>query len=82
MAYKVCVSCNKIIQDKDKVDYDVFASIFKYDSSGSIIGSTEKPMTVHFHKKCFDKYKKDEKKKSLYFTQETGSNRLVIKSLF
>lgn len=80
MTYKVCVLCDKVIQEKDKVDYEIFASMFKYDSSGYIIGEYDKLVSVYFHLKCFNRFKKDEKKKELYFTQEVSSKRIVIKS--
>ena len=79
MTLKVCIVCDKLIEKKDEqVDYDVIASLFKYDSSGDICGMVDKPKKVHFHKTCFKKYKNDEKKDHLYFTQEVGVKRIVI----
>lgn len=80
MVFKVCILCDKVVQEKDKVDYDVFASMFKYDCSGDIVGNYDKLVPVFFHLKCFNRFRKDERKKQLYFTQEVGSKRIVIKS--
>ena len=67
MSYKVCIVCDEVIEPKNKVDYDVLASLFKYDSGGDFCGEVQKPMKVYFHLKCFEKYKKDEKKTHLFF---------------
>jgi len=78
MGLKVCIVCDEVIEPKEQVDYDILASVFKYDSGGSIWGETDKPMKVFFHLKCFKKYKNDEKKTVLYFTQTVGAKRIII----
>jgi len=75
----VCIVCDELIEKKDdQVDYDIIASFFKYDISGNIFGDVDKPTKVHFHKKCFKKYKKEEKKQPLHFTQTIGHKRIVL----
>ena len=79
MVFKVCIVCDELIDNKDdQVDYDVFASFYKYDRDGSIFGQSDKHLVTSFHKKCFLKYKKAEKKQDLYFTQTTLRKRIVI----
>ena len=78
MGYKVCIVCDEVIESKEQVDYDILASLFKYDSGGSICGETDKPMKVFFHLKCFKKYKNDEKKTEFYFTQVVGAKRIIM----
>ena len=79
MVLKVCIVCDELIDNKDdQVDYGVFASFYKYDRYGSIFGQSDKHIVVSFHKKCFSKYKKAEKKQDLYFTQTVGAKRIVI----
>lgn len=81
MVLKVCIVCDELIENKeDQVNYDVFASFHKYDRDGLICDMVDKRIIVSFHKKCFKKYKKDEEKFGLYFTQEVGAKRIVIKS--
>ena len=81
MGYKVCIVCDDVIKSKDQVDYDILASLFKYDSGGSICGQTDKPMKVFFHLKCFKQYKKHAKKNDLIFTQTVGAKRIIIMDL-
>ena len=79
MVLKVCILCDELIEKKDdQVDYDILASFYKYDSGGDICGQSDKPTKVHFHKKCFKRYKKEEKKQRLYFSQEIGHKRIAI----
>jgi len=79
MVFKVCIVCDELIEKKnDQVDYDVFASFYKYDRDGSIFGQSDKHLVTSFHKKCFLKYKRAEKKQDLYFTQTVGGKRIVI----
>ena len=78
MVLKVCILCDELIENKDdQVDYDILASFYKYDNGG-ICGESDKPTKVHFHKKCFKRYKNEEKKQRLYFTQVVGGKRIAI----
>jgi len=79
MVLKVCILCDDLIENKDdQVDYDILASFYKYDSGGGICGQSDKPTKVHFHKKCFKRYKKEEKKQPLYFAQPINGKRITI----
>ena len=79
MVLKVCILCDELIEKKDdQVDYDILASFYKYDSEGGICGQSDKPTKIHFHKKCFKRFKEEEKKQRLYFTQIVGGKRIAI----
>jgi hypothetical protein len=80
MVYKVCIKCDKIIEQKEQVDYDVFASFFHHGRDGSIDGETKRLINIYFHKKCFQDFKKKTKDKDVWFTQDTMSNRIIVKS--
>jgi len=52
MVLKVCIVCDELIENKEEqVDYDVFASFYKYDRSGSIYDQVDKHLVTSFHKK-------------------------------
>lgn len=78
MTYKVCIVCDEVIKPKDQVDYDVLAEVFKRDNSGDIYGEVPKQTKVYFHLNCFERYKKDDTKHRLIFTELIGAKRIEI----
>jgi len=78
LGYEICVLCDSEILPDEKIRYQVLVPSFQHNKMGDIKDMNDSLSTVNFHKKCFNQFQRDKKKKGLDFATEIDSNKIVI----